>query len=289
MNYLPEWMTMIGFALFFSVIIMLIYIVNMIYGFWAHFSNFGEMIKNLYDPADFNKGLSGVTNEDEGKKWYEKWSTITTPLYTIAYFVGALYSALLISPGLVTFYAFFKALGANYIVRDKNFKGDPKDAPKLNVFSFIKNSLYYKKTFLIILVMINLMGVTNEYLGTSYLPGVIVALIILIFGLKVLETNIPEELFPVLNSNFPPIKQPEVDLETKLPEVDVCEEKNIFTTAEKIIKDSVTGFVGANVLNNTKIGSTGLKGGGRTIKKIVSNVPTPSQKTKSKIYNLKLV
>jgi hypothetical protein len=133
--------------------------------------------------------------------------------------------------------------------------------------------------------MINLMGITNEYLGTSYLPGVIIAIIILIFGLKVLETDIPEELFSVLNSNFPPIKQPEVDLETKLEKVDVCEEKNIYTTAEKIIKDSVTGFVGANVLNNTKVGQNG----GRSVKKNMSNVPKPIQKPKTKIYNLKLI
>jgi hypothetical protein len=285
MNYLPEWLTMIVFALFFSVIIMLIYIANMIYGFWAHFLNFAEMMKNLYNPKDFNQNNNDYYDEEASKKWYQKWSTITTPLLTIAYFVGALYSALLISPGLVTFYALFKALGANYIVRKHDNPKDFKDAEKLNVFSFIKSSLYYKKTFLIILVMLNLMGITNEYLGTSYLPGVIIAIIILIFGLKVLETDIPEELFSVLNSNFPPIKQPEVDLETKLDKVDVCEEKNIYTTAEKIIKDSVTGFVGANVLNNTKVGQNG----GRSVKKNMSNVPKPIQKPKTKIYNLKLV
>jgi hypothetical protein len=287
MNYMPEWATMFVFALFFSIIIMLIYGAIMVYGIWAHLSNFGEMIKNLYDPDKFNENIPDYYNEDNNKKWYEKWSTISYPAHVIIYFIGALYSALLISPILVTTYVFLKALGANYVVRDKNFKGDPKDAPKLNVFSFIKSSLYYKKTFIIILVMINLMSVTNVYLGTSYLPGVIIALIILIFGLKVLEINPPEELFSVLNPNFPPIKQPEVDLETKLPEVDVCEEKNIFTTAEKIIKDSVTGFVGANVLNNTKVGQNG----GKSIKKNVSNVPKPisTPKPKSKIYNLKLV
>ena len=286
MNYLPEWLTMILFALFFSVIITLIYIANMIYGFWAHFSNFGEMIKNLYNPKDFNEGMA-FSEDDVGKKWYQKWSTITNILCVFMYFIGALYSALLISPGLVTFYAFFKALGANYVVRDKDYKGKPEDAPKLNVFSFIKSAMYYKKTFLIILVMINLMGVTNEYLGTSYLPGVIIALIILIFGLKVLETNIPEELFAVLKPNFPPLSQPKVDLKTKNT-VDICKEDETFPepAITELIK-SVTGFEGPNVLQNTK--SNGLKGGGRSNIKTVTNISPTVSKIKQKIYNLKLV
>jgi hypothetical protein len=143
----------------------------------------------LYNPSDFNKGLTSVVKHLE---WYETW--IFYPVIVFFYFIGALYSALFISPTIVTFYAFFKALGANYVVRDKTSKEIPKDAPKQNVFSFIKNTLYYKKTFLIILVMLNLMGVTNEFLGTSYLSGVIIACLILIFGLKILEINIPDDL-----------------------------------------------------------------------------------------------
>jgi hypothetical protein len=299
MNYLPEWLTMLVFALFFSVIIMLIYIVNMIYGFWAHFLNFGEMIKNLYNPKDFNSTIPDYFDEDNGKKWYQKWSTITYPLYVIAYFIAASYSALLISPGLVTFYAFFKALGANYVVRDENYSGEAEKAPKLNIFSFIKSALYYKKTFLIILVMINLMGVTNEYLGTSYLPGVIIALVILVFGLKVLETNIPIELFGVINPIFPPLSQPKVNLKTE-QKVDICkEEDTIINPIAGEIKKSVTGFEGSNVLQNTKIGTMA---GGRSIKmtKSATNTNTNSNsnsntksatntKIKQKIYNLKLV
>ena len=118
---------------------MIVYVANMFYGFWAHLSNFGELVKNLYDPKDFNKGRTYISDPEEAnKKWYQKWSTITYPLYVFAYLIGGFYSALLISPGLVTFYAFFKALGATYVVRDKNFNDEPKDAPKLNVFSFIK-------------------------------------------------------------------------------------------------------------------------------------------------------
>ena len=285
MNYLPEWATMILFALFFSVIITIIFIANMLCGIWDHVSNFGELIKNLYNFKKFNNEEPDA--EEEALPFYKKWSTITNILYVIVYFIGSIYSAIIISPVVVTTYTFFKALGANYVVRDKNFdinSSKPEDAPKLNVFSFIKSSLYYKKTFIIILVMLNLMGATNEYLGTSYLPGVIIALLILIFGLKILKTDIPEKLFPVLNTNFPPLSQPQVNLDN-IKEVEICKKEKTFTKTIRENIKSITGFFGPNVFTrDTKKqpSSNNYGGGGRTIKPSV-----PKQKTK--IYNLKLV
>jgi|688.fasta_scaffold45487_5 hypothetical protein len=280
MNYLPEWGCMLFFALFFSIILVAIFFINGAYGAWAHFSNFGELIKNLYDPKEFNKGLNGIVNDK--LEWYQTW--ITYPLYIFVYFIGALWSTLLISPALVTFYALFKSLGAEYVVRDKNYKGDPKDAPKQNIFSFIKSALYYKKTFIIILVMLNLMGTTNQYLGTSYLSGVIIAIIILIFGLKILEIGIPEELFPVINSNFPPLSLAKVDLETE-NKVDICKEEEEVTktiSKEEEVK-TTTGFIGPNIFDFNKVG---FKGGAKSVR--THEVPTKS-KPKTKIYNLKLI
>jgi hypothetical protein len=287
MNYLPEWATMILFALFFSVIITIIFIANMLCGIWDHVSNFGELIKNLYNFNKFNGQAPDL--EEEALPFYKKWSTITNILYVMLYFIASIYSAIIISPVVVTLYTFFKALGANYVVRDKNYKGLPEDAPKLNVFSFIKSALYYKKTFIIILVMLNLMGATNQYLGSSYLPGVIIALVILIFGLKILNIDRPENLFPVLNSNFPPLSQPKVNLNNETP-VKICnnKEENYSNFIPKITK-SITGYWGPNVFetNTTKPSSSSYSGGGRAIKNIVSNVSNPKPKTK--IYNLKLV
>ena len=294
MNYLPEWATMILFALFFSVIITIIYIANMITGIGTHITNFGEMINNLYNPSGFNGGIRG--NTETPKNWWEKFGSFIGKIcYVFVYFIGALYSALLISPGLVTFYAFFKALGASYVVRDTNYKGKPEDRPIHNVFSFIKSALYYKKTFILILVMLNLMGVTNEYLGTSYLPGVIIALIILIFGLNILVIDpgpISTELCQVLNPNFPPLKPPHVELGTT-PTVDVCNVKNPISKPDLAGNTvSITGFVGSDVLQN--ISATNQQGGRKTVKKATITVlqkPTITvlPKTKTKLYNLKLV
>lgn len=279
LNYLPEWGAMFFFALFFSIIFVIIYAGNTLCGLGPHFFNFGELVKNLYNPQEFNKGgLNSVINDK--LEWYQTW--ITYPLYVFIYFIGALWSALLISPGIVTFYALFKALSAEYVVRDQKFKDKPEDAPKQNVFSFIKSALYYKKTFIIILVMLNLMGTTNEYLGTSYLSGVIIALVILIFGLKVLEIGKPDDLLPVVNPNFPPVSLPKVNLETE-NKVDICKEENTPTESKIEPEKTASGFIGSNVFDFQPIGS---KGGGRLAKS--REVPT-KPKPKIKMYNLKLV
>ena len=132
--------------------------------------------------------------------------------------------------------------------------------------------------------MLNLMATTNEYLGTSYLPGVIIALIILIFGLKVLEISPPEELYPVLNSNFPPLTQPKLVPNSRLPEVNVCIDKPTpVSEPDKIIK-TVTGFEGPDVLQKNE-----FRGGGRALKNSVIKSVTNVIKSKTKLYNLKLV
>ena len=286
MNYLPEWATMFLFALFFSVIITIIFVANMLCGIWYHVSNFGILIHNLYDFKNFNEGKgTGEVEPDPNLPFYKRWSwsTITNLLYVMVYFIGAIYSAILISPVVVTTYTFFKALGANYVVRDKNF-GDknPQDAPLQNIFSFIKSSLYYKKTFIIILVMLNLMGTTNEYLGTSYLPGVIIALLILIFGLKILNTEIPKNLFPVFNSNFPNLSLPFLNLMT-VNTVEICKEEAEFPINKTEEKKTVTGFWSNSVLNNST--KPAPQGGGGIRVPIIQKAPKP----KTKIYNLKLV
>jgi hypothetical protein len=286
MNYLPEWATMIIFALFFSVIIVIIFFANMFCGIWDHVSNFGELIKHLYNFKKFNEEPADPV--EDAIPLYKKWSTYYNPLLVIMYFIGAMYSAIIISPVVVTTYSFFKALGANYVVREKNSQEvPPNEVPKLNVFSFIKSALYYKKTFIIILVMLNLMVATNEYLGTSYLPGVIIALLILIFGLKILQTEVPEKLFPVVNTNFPSLSQPKVDLEYP-DKIEICKEEKNYPDSKVKNEKTTTGFWTFNVLEKiTTKPTASYEGGGKAFKNVSKSTPTLKPKTKK--YNLKLV
>jgi hypothetical protein len=78
----------------------------------------------------------------------------------------------------------------------------------MNLISFIKNVFYYKKTFIIILTMIKLILSANSYLGTSYMLGVMIAILILIFGMNILVPNeVNDTLFSVLDFNFPSLNQ----------------------------------------------------------------------------------
>jgi hypothetical protein len=283
MNYLPEWGAMIFFGLFFSVIIPLIWGLNFIYGLWPHFSNFGKMLYYLYHPNEFNTGLTDM-EETHDDWWSTIWFNTKNIFYVIFYFIGAGFSAM-IAPTIVTGYALFKALSAEYVVRDTKFTGSEKESPRQNLFSFIKSTLYYKRTFLIILIILNLMATTNEYLGTSYLSGAIIAILILIFGFKILENDIPEGLNKIVNI-IPPLSQPEVDLTIVTPPVDMCDiTPKIRQVVSKETPDiTATGFKGSNVLISIPDASLTQSGGGGRLVKTKLN-PKP----KTKIYNLKLV
>ena len=270
MNYLPEWATMIIFALFFSIILTFIYMGNFIYGIYAHISNIFELWKNLWDPDAFNGTPTGL----EAKSVF---GYVKLFMFFLLYLLGALCSAV-VTPTFITLYTFIKALSATYVVRQKPPLANPADAPKLNLFSFIKNILYYKKTFIIILVMLNLMSSTNKYLGTSYMPGVIIAILILVFGMNILAVDDPSSLFSVLKAEFPPLSQPPSEkgqpVNTCFPEV---KQKPNNMAGNKI--SNVTNQP-VNVLKSiTRGGSKIFKGG--NAKKIV--IP------KVKMYNIQLV
>jgi aspartyl-tRNA synthetase len=61
--------------------------------------------------------------------------------------------------------------------------------------------------------MFNLISAANDYLGSSYMPGVVIAIIILIFGMKILVTDVPTELYDVAkNAVFPSLSQKDVPI-----------------------------------------------------------------------------
>jgi hypothetical protein len=263
MNYLPEWLTMLVFALFFAAILTVIYVGNFIYGIYTHVVKFIELISVLLKPNNEDPILSDYPG---------------IIMYSILYFWAAFFSVI-ISPVLITTYTLFKALSVNYIVRKKDNKPD-EPVQKMNLISFIKNVFYYKKTFIIILAMLKLMSSTNSYLGSSYMPGVIIAILILIFKLKILiPDDADDTLFSVLNTNFPP-------LDKQVPKeginINICNpdtNKVVASTDTPSIISIVTKQP-SNVLEVASPGNKMMGGGKRN--------PVVT-KSKQKIYNLKLV
>jgi hypothetical protein len=204
MNYLPEWLIMILFGFFFFVIIYVIYISNFIYGIYTHIIKYIDLITYLLFPA--NKKV--ILTDYPG-----------IIMYSIFYFWAAFISVM-ITPAIITTYTLFKALTVNYTVRKKDNDTEDKTTQKMNLVSFIKNVFYYKKTFIIILTMIKLILSANSYLGSSYMLGLIIAILILIFGLKILiPSDADDSLFSVLNDKFPPLDQ---QVPKKGSPIDMC-------------------------------------------------------------------
>ena len=122
------------------------------------------------------------------------------------------------------------------------------------------------------------MTVTNEYLGSSYMPGVVIAILILIFGMKILVTEVPEELYMVTNAVFPPLSQKNVDI--VFTDINLCSGTVSKTDVDAQAANQI-GVTGQpfNVLAPNPNQNGKMKGGGG--KKMY--IP------KVKMYNIQLV
>ena len=109
-----------------------------------------------------------------GFKWF---------LTTIAIGCYFLVSMTCFSPVFLTFYTFFKTWAAKYKVKlDDTYSGggaSDKSASK-GIFSFIRDTFAYKRSYMICLAIINLFIQCNTYLGTYYFVAVIIAVILAI-------------------------------------------------------------------------------------------------------------
>jgi hypothetical protein len=282
MNYLPEWLIMILFGFFFFVIIYVIYISNFIYGIYTHIIKYIDLITYLLFPA--NKKV--ILNDYPG-----------IIMYSIFYFWAAFISVM-ITPAIITTYTLFKALTVNYTVRKKDNDTEDKTTQKMNLVSFIKNVFYYKKTFIIILTMMKLILSANSYLGSSYMIGVIIAILILIFGLKILiPSDADDSLFSVLNDKFPPLDQ---QVPKKGSPIDMCNKEvnkdlnintNIETGISNITKQPLNVLktnLNKSMLTRSKEQSAPLAVSNDSNKNMIGG-KRENIKTKQKIYKIKLV
>jgi hypothetical protein len=129
--------------------------------------------------------------------------------------------------------------------------------------------------------MLKLMSSVNSYLGTSYLPGAIIAILILIFKLNILiPDDVDNSLFSVLNTNFPPLDQqiPKEGAPINMcnPDLDTNTTTNTNTTAIPSI--SIVTNQPSNVLEVASSSNKIIGGGKRKI-----SMP------KQKLYKIKLV
>jgi hypothetical protein len=262
---------MLVFSMFFAIILIGIYVSNIIYGIYAHVVKYVELISFLLKP-----------NDDEDTLLLDYPGII---MYSVLYFWAAIISVI-ISPALITIYTLFKALSVNYIVRKKDKIDEPPQ--KMNLISFIKNVFYYKKTFIIILSVLKLMSSTNSYLGSSYMIGLIIAILILIFGLNILIPDDPDDsLFSVLNPNFPTLEQQEPKSGNF---IDICNSK--VDTNKVVSNTNPKSSINISIVTKQPVDVLEAVIPEKENKKIIGGGGKRKDsmtKSKQKIYNLKLV
>jgi hypothetical protein len=264
MNYLPEWMIMIFCGLFFTIIISIIFILNFWYSIVSHISNISQLWQNLWDNGFNNPPIP-----------YGLSFKVILPFLLFCGYLILIFYSVLFSPAWITLYTIVKSLTADYYIRMKN---QPQPPQKMGIYDFIKNVLYYKKTFIIILVMFNLMSATNEYLGVSYMPGVVIAILILIFGMNILGIDEPKQLFPVL----PDAEFPSLSLPVMKPFNDdwynPCNQNAKKNPNTPVIKNEISKLTGEKI-NVLQVNGNNNFTGGSNAKKL----------PKVKLYNIQLV
>ena len=127
--------------------------------------------------------------------------------------------------------------------------------------------------------MLKLMSSANSYLDSSYMPGVIIAILILIFGLNILiPDDVDDSLFSVLNTNFPTLDQqvPKEGISINMCNKDLNTNPNPNPNPNPSI--SIVTKQPSNVLEVTSSSNKMMGGGKRK-----NSMP------KQKLYKIKLV
>lgn len=181
MNYLPEWLFMLLYSILFTIIFLVLYIYNFFTGIFLHLTNLYQYFlqPDANDPSKWNKENPAYFNIKNMLLFFFIW--ITTSFLSV-----------LFSPFFITIYCLLAPLSATYKLANSD-KTSSNANTVYTFMSFIKDAVTYKKTLILLLIMFQLIRATNTYLGSSYLSGVIIAILILIFGLKIFTTSKPTD------------------------------------------------------------------------------------------------
>jgi hypothetical protein len=172
-NFLPEWMNMLfGTALLFLSSIF-IYGYNFIVGIFYHILNLKQYFKEV------SKENPNLWESDKSTSFIR---IIKILLFCFIWWWVSIIS-IFVSPAFVTFYTIIKSLTAKY----KLDKGDGDNG----FLSFLKDNIVYKKSFLLTLATLGLINSTSNYLGGSYIFGLIIGIVIVAYLFGLYNPSIP--------------------------------------------------------------------------------------------------
>ena len=197
---LPEWFVLVAYFTILPFICCIVFAWTVIKGLWNIISNLG--IANRV----YNKDGSTTQETDYDSKWWRKmeekdeafldnykWTyyiiligwKLSFILMPLLYAVSGFYFL-----GVITFITSLIAL-INPLLRKYTLKGE--NGEKHGLGDFIRDTFFYKKTFIIFLATYNLMMSTGLYLNSSYTASCFVGILILALYFEMFQTKIPDD------------------------------------------------------------------------------------------------
>ena len=163
MSYLPESIIMLVYALFGIFIWMGLYFINFFFGAFYHITNILNLFRN--------------TLPKDNTKW-EAPADTSFFSFKIIYFIfiwwWIVFISIFVTPIITTFLGLITPLQTKY-------KTNKDSKTYLNVFNYIVDTVIYKRSFIIILATLSLISNALKTLGSQYMIGIIIAIIISYF------------------------------------------------------------------------------------------------------------
>lgn len=177
-------------------------------------------------------------------------------LFYMLFSIYFMVSSLLVSPIYTTFYTIMKTAGIKYKLKlDDDFSSDDSvsgDSGLKSIGSFIRDSFAYKRTYLVVLSIVNLLMQANIYLGAYYFAAIFISIILAIVFCDIFVSK----KSPSDNTQIP--MEPDTDTKTndddELDEDDEGDDCDNNKTAIQRIQAKITDLVYNNKdsLHNTQ-------------------------------------
>jgi hypothetical protein len=198
--WFPEWLVLLAYFTILPFISCGVIIWTILKGLFNIISNLG--IANRV----YNEDGSTTQEKDSDFKWWRKikesdeafldsykWSYyLIWPLWKLTFILMPLLYAVsgLYFLGIITFittsFAFINPLMRKYTLKGEN-------GEQHGLGDFIRDTFFYKKTFIIFLATYNLLMSTGLYLNSSYTASCFVGILILALYFEMFQTKIPDD------------------------------------------------------------------------------------------------
>jgi len=167
-NYFPEWIVILLFSVIFPIYIYIFYMYNFLLGIISHISNMSYFFRNSTSSDD---------TENTGFSFFNF-------LWFIFLWLWVSLISVFLSPIFITFYTLFKPLSLSYTLKNSN--------EKKGFGTFLIDSFIYKRTFIIALSVLSLFRLAGSYLGNSFLPSIVIAVILLAVVFNIFNPTKPD-------------------------------------------------------------------------------------------------